>query len=506
VKLFPPQPRLIAATAGAALALAAPPLNLYFLAWIGLLPLMYSISRNPRGAFGQGFAAGFIFNVGVLYWLALNDGTHWAVATLSMLITVFILAAAWGTAAWIFGWLFRRLGAAAFLALPFSWTAWEGWLGHLGEISFPWPLLALTQDGFAPILQIMEFTGVWGVSFWVAALNTAIFFIWRNETRTQRWFGFAGLGLLSLIPFIAQWHAYSHYDIKSPTACIMVVQGNIKAEDKWIKGGDYSYVIYDSLTRLGAESGVDLAVWPETAIPENLMYHVFTQERVGRLADETGAAIITGASDYIRLESRSRPLNAAFLILPRQGIVDRCAKRQLVPMGERVPFQWLIPSLGNLNFGQAEFMSGPQPVVFKVPLGRDTLRFPTLICYESAFPNLTRDFVQCGANFLTAISNDAWYGRSSEPAQITALSRFRSIETRRAMARASNTGYSFLCDQLGQIVARTKLFEAAWTAAILPLCSETTFYVRFGDWLLVLAFIGYIGFLCWGFFKCRKNV
>ncbi len=497
--------RISAALTGALLTLAAPPINLYFLAWIGLLPLMHSIRQYPRNSFLLGFIAGFIFNTGILYWLALNTGTHWVVATISMIATVSILSIGWGFAAKIFGWLYYQIGLWAFLAMPLSWTVWEGILGHIGEISFPWPLLALTQNGFEPILQVMEFTGVWGVSLWVVAINVAIYFIWQNPTRISRRFGFIGLITLCLTPFFTQWHAYTHYNLKAPTACVMVVQGNINAEEKWILGSDYSYTIYDSLTRVGAESRVDLVVWPETAIPENLLYHTFTQENLNKLSDETNSAIITGASDYIRVDGRPRPLNAAFLILPQQGIVDRCAKRQLVPMGERVPFQWLIPSLGKLNFGQAEFLPGPEPIIFKVPLNGDTLKSPTLICYESAFPNLTVDFVRQGANFLITISNDAWYGKSSEPAQITALSRYRSIETRRAMARASNTGYSFLCDQLGKIVARTKLFTTEWAIAILPLCSEITFYVRFGDWLVLCSLIGYLAFLGWGLIKRFKS-
>ncbi len=489
-----PGSRLLAASAGAAMALSVPPTDFYILGWIGLVPLFLALRSPLRGGFGEGFTAGLVFNVGVLYWLALNSGTQVWIAFVTMIAATSILATGWGIGAWAFCRLRERLGEWAWVILPFGWTAWEGWLGHLGvggELGFPWPLLALTQAGFEPLLQIMEFTGVWGVTFWTAAINVAVFHVWRGETKSARRKAFFAFIILVLTPPLAIWHATSHYRKDAATAKIAVIQGNIPPLEKWTMGAGYSISVYDSLTRLANEQGVDLAVWPETAVPINLLHQSHYRLRISSLSDETGVAIITGASDQVRTGDNSRPLNAAFLILPGRGPVERYAKKQLVPFGERVPFQWIMPSLGELNFGQAEFVPGPRWTIFPVPLQKDTLRFPTLICFESAFPGLVRQFARRGANFLVTISNDSWYGWSSEPAQIAALSRFRAIETRRAMARASNSGVSFVCDQLGRVVAQTELYRCTWAGAIVPLCEEMTFYVRYGDWFLMASFLIY---------------
>gem|GEM_PF-372519 len=481
---------LLGAGSGVLLALGLPPLDLSILAWIGLVPLLLALKESPGEAFRSGFVAGFAFNGGALYWLALNSGTHWGAASASMLATVSILATAWGFASRVHVWLTERWGGWALVVLPFAWTTWEGWLGHLGEIAFPWPFLALTQNGFDAILQVMEFTGSAGVTFWVAAVNGAIFAVWQEARLAVRRLGFGLLVMLALIPVAAQWHAYNHYRSGLPLVRVAVIQGNIAPDDKWRLGGDHSLAIYDSLTTIATLKGVDLALWPETAVPDNLLYQSYASEKVLAIADRTGAAIVTGASDYVRDAGRAKPLNASFLVLPQQGIIERGAKKQLVPMGERVPFQWIVPALGDLNLGQAEFLPAPRPTLFSAPVGHSVVRFPTLVCFESAFPGMTADFVRRGANFLTTISNDAWYGRSSEPAQISVLSRFRAIETRRAMARASNCGYSFLCDQLGRVIAETELYRTEWRVAALPLCDDITFYVRHGEvWLKISALI-----------------
>lgn len=482
----PPRSRLLAAASGAALALGGPPTDIYFLGWIGLLPLFLALYKPCRSGFGEGFSAGLVFNLGVLYWLAFNNGTDLWVAVLTMFAAGLVLATGWGVAAWLFCRMRERLGEVAWAILPFGWTAWEGWLGHLGELAFPWPLLALTQSGFDPLLQVMEFTGVWGVTFWVAALNVAVLHTWRGRSKRVRRPAFACFIGLTIIPPIALWHATTHYAKDAPTARVAVMQGNIPPLEKWMRGAAFSIAVYDSLTRVAAGQETDLAVWPETAVPINLLHQSYYREKLSELADATGVTVITGASDNVRLRGESRPLNAAFLIAPGRGPIERYAKRQLVPFGERVPFQWIIPQLGELNLGQAEFLAGPRWTLFEAAGAKESIRFPALICYESAFPDLARQFARRGANLLVTISNDSWYGWSSEATQIAALSRFRAIETRRAMARASNSGISFLCDQLGRVVAQTKLFEVAWVGAVVPLCSEETFYVRHGDLFLGL--------------------
>lgn len=478
---------MLAVGSGALMFLALPPINLFFLAWVGLIPLWIALEKPHGRGFGEGFAAGLTFNLGCLYWLALNSGTTPLINAASLVITVVLLAIGWGVAAWSFCRLYERFGRRAWIVAPFMWAAWEGWLSNLGELAFPWPLLALTQTNFEAVLQVMEYTGIWGVSFWVVAVNVVILLIWKGNSRIEKRIAFFIFIVLIIIPPLALMSSYRYYHNYDSTTRMVVVQGNVDPLEKWTLGVEYSWVKYDSLTRESIEVDPDLIIWPETAIPFYLLSQGLFTRKLTDLASVMNAPILTGASGYARLNKETIKQNSAFLIEPERGIVDMYSKQYLVPFGERVPFQGLIPWLGNLNFGQAEFLPGLRSTLFQVNTKRAFLVFPALICFESAFPNVTRRYVERGANLLVTISNDAWFGRSSEPYQIAALSRFRCIETRRSMARATNTGISFLADPLGRIVAESELDQKRWLIAELPLLSQKTFFVKHGDLFLIMS-------------------
>ncbi len=472
------------------LVLATPPFDCFFLAWIGLAPFFIALRKPVKSGFSEGFTAGFVYNAGLLYWLAMNSGTVFIVAAISMLVAALILAFFWGLAAYLFCLLLKRIGDCAWFAAPFIWAAWEGWLSFAGETSFPWTNLTLTQTNFNAILQVMEFTGVWGVSFWVVYINIIIFSFLFLSSKYNK-INAILLLIWILIPVLSVINAQKYKRIEAETAEIMIVQGNIDPAEKWLKGVGYSFAKYDSLTRSGAETNVDLIVFPETAIPDIIETKSYCISRLTMLAERFKADIVTGATTRRRVDDEIRALNGAYLVKPHLGLADIYAKIWLVPFGERVPFQWLIPQLGRLNLGQAEFLPGQRQSLFETEANGAALKYPALICYESAFPQQSRTAVKNGANFLTTISNDAWYGRSTEAYQISALSRFRCIETRRAMARASNTGISFIADPLGRIIESAGLFKDSYKSAEIPVMTKMTFYVKYGNWFLFLCTLIY---------------
>jgi apolipoprotein N-acyltransferase len=494
---------MLAAFSGLLLAAACPPLGLYPLAWIGLLPLFFSLEHPQKNGIGEGAIAGITFNTGVIYWLAFNNGAHPIIATITMIASVAILVSGWMFAAWLFVNLRRTLGFKVWLLAPFSWITWEGFLGHMGELAFPWSVLALTQTGFSPILQIMEFTGFYGVSFWVVMVNVALLFLVAKPEGKTRQIAVVMLLLIVLTPALANLHAKKYTREELPQVRVMAVQGNIPAQIKWVSGPGFSWSVYDSLTRIGASAKPDLVIWPETALPVHLRLQSAYINMLTGLANRINAPILTGASDYERQGDEYRPLNSAFLIMPDLGITERCVKKYLVPFGERVPFQALIPQGRKLNFGQAEFLPGLRSVVFEIPVNENTVRFPVAICFESIFPQLSREAVQQGANLLVTISNDAWYGKSSEYYQIAELSRFRCIETRRSLARVSNSGISLMVDHLGREIIRTELFTEAQISADLPLCEAKTFYVKYGNVFLMIVTAVYGLILIWTAIVCR---
>lgn len=501
VILYPSYSRILAAISGLMLVAAVPPINLYVLGWVGLIPLFMALEKSSRSGFSEGFIAGLTFNTGTVYWLALNTGTYKMVATATMLATVMILATGWGVAALLFQMIYRTNRVLAWFSIPFSWITFEGWLSHLVDVGFPWPLLALTQAEFDPALQLMEYTGVWGTSFWVVVLNLILFLGWRSNNLKKRIVLIALIIWIS-IPYISLKRAYRYYNTDFPVINVSCAQGNIDPLDKWQSDPIVSWNIYDSLSRTGSYAGLDLLIWPETALPMNLPLLSHYTKLITDLSIDLDCSIITGASARQKYKGVTRPLNSAYLITPDDGVVDRGSKIFLVPFGERVPFQAVFPALGNLNFGQAEFLPDLQRNIFEIKTNTGVCRFPVLICYESGFSGIVRSAVLKGSNFLVTISNDGWYGKSSEPYQIAVLSRFRCIETRRSMARAANTGISLIADPLGRIISSTDLETRGNNKATVPLVSDITFFVKHGNWFLVV--ITLIYGLCLTYVLYRK--
>ncbi len=109
------------------------------------------------------------------------------------------------------------------------------------------------------------------------------------------------------------------------------------------------------------------------------------------------------------------------------------------------------------------------------------IRLAPAICYESIYGEFMTEYVRAGAQFITIITNDGWWGNTPGHRQHLAFSSLRAIETRRCIARSANTGISAFVDQRGDIRQATKYWEQTAIRARLPANDEVTFYVRYGD-------------------------
>jgi len=117
-----------------------------------------------------------------------------------------------------------------------------------------------------------------------------------------------------------------------------------------------------------------------------------------------------------------------------------------------------------------------------------------LICYEAILPDLTRQFVDRGAQFLVNITNDAWFGRSGAPYQHLAMAAMRAVENGVFLVRAANTGVTAVVAPTGEILAETPLFTRAAITGSIRLRQGMTPYTRYGDvfaWTCLLFLLGY---------------
>ena len=106
-----------------------------------------------------------------------------------------------------------------------------------------------------------------------------------------------------------------------------------------------------------------------------------------------------------------------------------------------------------------------------------------VICYESAFPEIVRNFVREGANILTIITNDGWFGSTSGPYQHAQLAVLRAIENRVSILRCANTGISSVIDPTGRIIKKADLNNKKNLFALVPINNRKSFFTSKGDLL-----------------------
>ena len=457
---------------GVLLGLAYPPLPTGFIAWFALIPFIHCLKDAD---FGESVRRGSIFalihSAVALYFINFNSGAPLPVAISSYLGILLILTLLGPLFAIPYRLLRQKFGDYALVAVPFLWTSIE-YLRSLGEIAFPWNILPLTQAEYLAPSQLVSITGVWGLSFWVAGINVLIYI---TVTKKRKW-GIPTI-IWIIIPFL-----YGMFVLRSQTTVdrslnIYIVQGNVDPASKWANGLNYNIDLYRGLTEKIDDA--DLIVWPETAIPARLNREIRAERFVRNFTEAINTPIFTGALAIdVEPDGKILRFNSAFLIKPNEWEIERYDKIKLVPFGERVPFQSIFPKLGNLNFGQAEFTPGLEYKLFTVT---DSLKFGAMICFESVLPQTARKFVVDGADFLINITNDGWYGKTSEPMQQALLTRFRAIENRRSLVRAANTGISYICDAQGRFLTISELEVEAVLEAQVPIISIVSFYSKYGD-------------------------
>jgi apolipoprotein N-acyltransferase len=459
--------------------------------------LLEGLERERHRASGRRlFALGYAF--GFAFFLI---GTHWIALLSEVAITVpwlkypaWIAAAAYlalysGLATWLAGVLTRRSGLSLAAVFPFAYLAVEE-LRASGELGFPWFQPGYTQHAYVPVIQLASLGSVSLVTLWLLVVNVLLWQALRGRGR-----GRAAWGALFalLLPWL--WgHRVLQAAPKDRGPAVALVQGNIAGEIKW--SGRHQREILATFLSLSEHaardtSGPTLVIWPETATGSYLKKQVDQAIAVAQLAARTGVPVYSGFADYtLAPDGKPRYHNAAGMFLPDGSTSPVYAKRHLVPFGERMPFQYLIPGLGRLDLGQAEWTPGRERMLLPSAAGP----FSSLVCFESIFPDLARGDVRAGARWLVNVTNDEWFGNSAALYQHAAMAVFRAVENHVPLARCANTGLTLIADGNGRVERRLPVFRPAFLSGRLARPGPPTLYGKIGDWpgwlslLLVAAF------------------
>ncbi|MGY5134727.1 apolipoprotein N-acyltransferase [Streptomyces nigrescens] len=461
---------LAAALAGAVPALTFPAPSWWWLAYACLVPWLLLVRTAPT--YGRAALDGWLGGTGFI--LAVHQ---WLLPSLHIFILVLalLLGALW--APW--GLLVRALlggapgaarCAAALVLVPSGWLmvelvrSWE----YLGG---PWGLLGAGQWQVPPALRMASIGGVWLVSLLIVAVNTALAeLIARPAARLP---AVAGLVVCALA-VTAVWF-WAPVPRAAGTVLIAVVQ-------PYLTGTPPERLARsETLTRSLAGRGVRLVVWGESSLSQDPADHPALAERLAALSRRTGAELLINADSA----HAGRPgiSKSAVLIGPDGPTGDRYAKMRLVPFGEYIPFRSLLGWATRVGkAAPTDRLRGTAPVVIPVATAGG-LRVGPLVCFESAFPDMSRHLVRDGAQVLVAQSSTSTFQDSWAPAQHASLAALRAAETWRPMVHATLTGISAVYGPRGEQTGE-RLGTDRSTAAVydLPLAEGTSPYTRFGDW------------------------
>lgn len=500
------------------LAVSFPPFPLGFLVPGALVIFMYFLrDRSPADGFRLGYLLGLFWGAFTLFWIASST-------LFGAVLAVAINALQYGIIWWLYVRFRRRSPAFALVSLPFLWVALE-YLRQFSDLRFNWLTLSYTQTYYRSLIQIVDITGYLSLSFALVAVAALIYT--AIEYR-RNWFWISPLVIFLLIAGLEGYGQarIRHFEQKPlPLIRAALVQPNVDPYEKWDpEFQEEAFRMLLAASRRIAPERPDLIVWPETATPFFLRAKSEALEKIQAFLDSTHTYLLTGTPDYRFLGDAGdyQTYNAAFFFRPDSVGFEYYYKMALVPAAESMPFKKTFPFLRKLNVGGGDFFPGKEFTVFRFKIPRRIGRFDgreyrigrveadrrvrvglsAVICYESVFPDIVRGFVKNGANLLTIITNDGWFGRTSGPYQHARYAVFRAIENRVSIVRCANTGISSFIDPTGRILQHAPLNTRGELVGYLPLNTEHTYFTARGDWfgkliLLVSLLLIFIKLVFW---------
>ncbi len=492
VRFFP------ALLSGFLMAIAFPGINLYPIAFVGLVPLFILIKdMNKKERLAAGTLAGLTQYIFLVYFLVTTLCVYGKlnifVAVSALILICLYFALYFGLFAFFMGFFKFNSLFMPFIAASL-WVALEYLRTYIFS-GFPWCLTGYSQYLNNNFIQIVDITGIYGISFAIIFINALIALIIINFSHDKKKVLKSGIFIILIIVLFYSYGIIRHKNIDNQIqtasyAKVAVIQGDIRQDVKW----DSKYINttlyrYFNLSQKACEEKPDLIIWPETALPFYYGYEKQLSDKVDAFIRYSKTNYLIGSPAFKRTKTKIYYYNRVYMLNRFSIETGRYDKIHLIPFGEYVPLGKYLAFLGKLTAQSGDFTSG---TASPSPLSFGTSSAGVLICFEIVFPSLSRKFVQNGAEILVTITNDGWFGKSSAAEQHFSQAVFRAIENRRSLARSANTGISGFIDPNGNVLEKSNLFVEAELVKKLPILKIKTFYTSFGDVFAILCCIAIV--------------
>jgi len=509
----------LAGLSGLATGLAFPPARWSWLVWVGLVPLLESITHPSRlrDVFWLGILAGYIFFLLTLYplisadswmgWAVEGSDQFWARLTRQwwMLRILWLSLALWGSLFWgLWALLVRMLSQAGrwyrVWLVPSLWILVPEWLRAQTTWGFQWAFLGNATADWPAIRQTAALGGTLFVSGFVVLVNVGVadgLQLWPKRLRWQ-----SLLLVAAVMGLVVWWGSTPMRRLPSETR---VRAAFIQQHQPVYQPGDFSAAGLDRTYLSGIQHALDqgaqLVVLPESIVfgsvsldgtrsasqpQETLRQPDALIQQFQPLLTNLESTVVLGTNTV----EHGQDYNS-LIAWNGRGLVGWYHKRRLVPFAEYQP--WKVPGLLR---GASQYAQGQGSQLIR----SGELVLGGLICQEVLFPSLARASVRDGATVLISAGNDGVF-MNPAVAQVEAdAARLLAVETGRYIIRAMKIGVSAIIDPTGRELAHSRFDEIALRVAEVAPQRALTAYVRFGDWIVWCALIVVLG--C-GFLQLR---
>ena len=434
------------------------------------------------------------------------------VAYILVLIITTIVGLCFGVFSSLLSILLKRFGSYAIFAAPFLWVTVE--FGRYWIVFNNWNMIAYSQAFNESLIQSAQYGGIYLVGFLIVLLNAFFTFIFLPVQKTKILYRLIPVLAVLIVGFtiFLSMSESSASDISSnngDSADVVAIQPDVPMSglnfEKWKNLRERHVSLAEKgLRELSEKRNANskkplLVIFPES--PMNYMYGEDDEFRsfINSFAVKHNAYVLFNSAEP-NIVKRNY-FNSAILVNPEGEKIGQYDKIHLVPFGEYAPvpdvLQEQIPTLvGNFELGKEYDL---------FPIG--DAKAGILICYESHFPTLSRQFVKDGADVLIEMTNDGYLGPTGVLKQHLASAVFRAVETSRPVLRTTNIGITAYITPKGEIQNPSESYtEDTRVWSISKSDGSKTLYVKYGDWFAWLSVFVSLGLLIASFMKLKTPV
>lgn len=485
-----------------------PEINLSFLAWFAFVPLFVFLERN-RNSFWKSMAGSYgamiLFGCFSAGWLF-----SFPQATAEIAV-IFFLEELWIFVPFIpFFFLQKRLGfGRALWFFPAIWMVWE-WIYLHFEFTMGTHLSPYSQSSNLWLIQYIDMTGMWGISFWLMLFNVWLYQIWHKGNFKLSQPGMVlqtGVAVTTMtgIPLVYGIFAlYVYGDSGLPSIDVGIVPTHFEADymnnpENGINIVNHTLHRNDSVafTFQDMDKHIDLFVWPETGTMHFLEYSNLGSLLYEAVEDWESALVLGCRSKPEDLSDADRRLHVSGVLVSSQDSLPVYHhKTVMTPGQEALPYHALLTKIPGFPIPETDnrfLKKGKQsvPLDLKTKDG-EQFKLGVSLCFEQWYPHHWTAMVANGAHFMVHLAGEGWYGDVGFQQFMANVTRLRCIETRRQVARSANVGLSLFIDHMGRFFPKNYQKNNAFIQGSLGVNRKSTWYAQYPRGFPSLVLLGLV--------------